>query len=63
MDNNKSLEQLNEDIDKIMSLIKKIENLSLEDLEDLKKESIFIKNSLKDRYEQKDSPKTNPSKA
>jgi len=63
MDNNKSLEQLNEDIDKIMSLIKKIENLSLEDLEDLKKESIFIKNSLKDRYEQKDSPKTNSSKA
>jgi uncharacterized protein YlaN (UPF0358 family) len=52
MDNNhKSLDQLNQDIDKIMSLVKKLENLSLENLEDLKKESIFIKNSLKDRYE------------
>jgi hypothetical protein len=60
---NKSLEQLTEDMEKVLGLIKKMENSSLEDLDTLKKESILIKKEFEERYGKDDPTQTNPSQA
>ncbi len=62
MDNDKELEQLLGDLNKIMGLFKKMENSSLEDVDSLKEESILIQKELKKRYGKEDPPETDPQK-
>ena len=58
MDFNKEhLDQLSEDMGKILDLMKKIEKNSLGDLEDLRKEIILMREETENRY-----GKNNPSK-
>ena len=54
----KKLEQMVEDLEKILNLFKKMENSSIEDVDALKEESILIQEELKERYGQEDTPKT-----
>ena len=61
MDNDKELEQLLGDLNKIMSLFKKMENSSLEDVDSLKEESILLQKELKERYDEENPPKTDTS--
>ena len=56
----KKLEQMVEDLEKILNLFKKMENSSIEDVDTLKKESILIQEELKERYDKQDSPETDP---
>ena len=60
MDKGKEINQLAEDLERILGLFEKMEKSSLEDLDTLKKESILLQEKLKERYEQDDSTKTNP---
>jgi len=55
----KKLEQMVEDLEKILNLFKKMENSSIEDVDALKKESILIQEELKERYDESDTGKTN----
>jgi len=55
----KKLEQMVEDLEKILNLFKKMENSSIEDVDTLKKESILIQEELKERYDESDTRKTN----
>ena len=48
-----------EDLEKILNLIKKMENSSIEDVDALKKESILLHEDLKERYDESDTGKTN----
>jgi Asp-tRNA(Asn)/Glu-tRNA(Gln) amidotransferase C subunit len=56
----KKLEQMVEDLEKILNLFKKMENSSIEDVDTLKKESILIREELKERYDKQDPPETDP---
>lgn len=56
----KKLEQMVEDLEKILNLFKKMENSSIEDVDTLKEESILIQKELKKRYGSEDTPETNP---
>ena len=56
----KELEQMVNDLDKIMDLFKKMENSSLDDVDSLKKESKLLQKELEERYGKEDTPKTNP---
>ena len=60
MDKEKELNQLIEDLNKIMDLFKKMENSSLDDVDSLKKESDLLSKELKERYDEENPPKTNP---
>jgi len=55
----KKLEQMVEDLERILNLFKKMENSSIEDVDALKKESILIQEELKERYDESDTGKTN----
>ena len=55
----KKLEQMVEDLEKILNLFKKMENSSIEDVDTLKEESILIQEELKERYDESDTRKTN----
>jgi len=63
MDNQLSIEQLTKDMEKILSLIEKMENSSLENLDSLKEESILIQKEFEERYGKDDSTQTNPPQA
>jgi Asp-tRNA(Asn)/Glu-tRNA(Gln) amidotransferase C subunit len=63
MDKEKEINQLAEDMEKILGLIEKMENSSLEDLDTLKKESILIEEEFKKRYGKSDSPQTDSQEA
>ena len=63
MDKQKEIEQLTKDMEKILSLIQKMENSSLDDLDSLKKESILIQEEFKERYGKEDTPETDSSEA
>jgi len=56
----KKLEQMVEDLERILNLFKKMENSSIEDVDTLKEESILIQEELKERYDKQDSPETDP---
>ncbi len=56
----KKLEQMVEDLEKILNLFKKMENSSIEDVDTLKEESILIQEELKERYDKQDPPETDP---
>ena len=63
MDNDKKLEQLLGDLNKIIGLFKKMENSSLEDVDSLKEESILLQKELKKRYGEENTPKTDTPEA
>jgi len=56
----KKLEQMVEDLEKLLNLFKKMENSSIEDMDTLKEESILIQEELKERYDKQDPPETDP---
>ena len=56
----KKLEQMVEDLERILNLFKKMENSSIEDVDTLKEESILIQEELKKRYDKQDPPETDP---
>ena len=55
----KKLNELMEDLDKVLGLIKKVEESSIEDVEDVKKEIELTRKELKGKYDKEDTPKTN----
>ena len=59
----KKLNELMEDLDKVLGLIKKIGESSPEDVDSVKKEIELTRNELKGKYGEKDTPKTNSQKA
>ena len=61
MDKQPNIDQLMEDLDKVMSLIKKIGEADVEDVDSLKKEIKFTRDELKNRYGQENTPKTDAS--
>tara|TARA_B100000575_G_scaffold208250_1_gene169574 strand:- start:7311 stop:7502 length:192 start_codon:yes stop_codon:yes gene_type:complete len=63
MDNDKELEQLLGDLNKIISLFKKMENSSLDDVDSLKKASTLLQKELKERYGEKNTPETDTPEA
>jgi len=56
----KKLEQMVEDLERILNLFKKMENSSIEDVDTLKEESILIQEELKERYDKQDPSETDP---
>ena len=48
-----------EDLDKVLSLIKKVEESTPEDVDSIKEEIISTRKELKGKYVKKDTPKTN----
>ena len=56
----KKLEQMVEDLERILNLFKKMENSPIEDVDTLKKESILIQEELKERYDKSDTGETDP---
>jgi len=63
MDKEKEIEQLTKDMEKILNLIQKMENSSLDNLDSLKEESILIQEEFEKRYGKENSPETNSSEA
>ena len=61
MDNKPDINQLMEDLDKVMSLIKKIGESDVEHVDSLKEEIKLTRDELKERYGKEDTPETNPS--
>jgi len=61
MDNKPDINQLMEDLDKVMNLIKKIGESDVEHVDSLKKEIKLTRDELKKRYGKEDSTKTHPS--
>ena len=60
MDN--KLKELVEDLDKVMSLIKKIGEATPEDVDSLKEDIIFTRDKIKSKYGKQDPPETDPQK-
>ena len=56
----KKIEQMVEDLERILNLFKKMENSSIEDVDTLKEESILIQEELKERYDKQNPPETDP---
>jgi len=63
MDNKPDINQLMEDLDKVMSLIKKIGESDVEHVDSLKEEIKLTRDELKERYGKEDSTKTDSSEA
>jgi len=55
----KKLNELMEDLDKVLGLIKKIGESTPEDVDSIKKEIELTRNELKGKYGEEDTPKTN----
>ena len=55
----KKLNELMEDLDKVLGLIKKIGESSPEDVDSVKKEIELTRNELKGKYGEEDTSKTN----
>tara|TARA_Y100000114_G_C11544260_1_gene224080 strand:- start:293 stop:478 length:186 start_codon:yes stop_codon:yes gene_type:complete len=61
MDKQPNINQLMEDLDKVMGLIKKIGEADIEDVDSLKEEIKFTRDELKNRYGQENTPQTDAS--
>jgi len=61
MDKKPNINQLMEDLDKVMNLIKKIGEANIEDVDSLKKEIRLTRDELKNRYGQENTPQTDAS--
>ena len=55
----KKLNELMEDLDKVLGLIKKIGESTPEDIDSVKEEIELTQKELKDKYGKEDTPKTN----
>ena len=55
----KKLNELMEDLDKVLGLIKKIGKSTPEDIDSIKEEIELTRKELKDKYDKEDTPKTN----
>ena len=55
----KKLNELMEDLDKVLGLIKKIGKSTPEDIDSIKEEIELTQKELKDKYGKEDPPKTN----
>ena len=55
----KKLNELMEDLDKVLGLIKKIGKSTPEDIDSIKEEIKLTQKELKDKYGKEDTPKTN----
>ena len=55
----KKLNELMEDLDKVLGLIKKIGKSTPEDIDSIKEEIELTQKELKDKYGKEDTPKTN----
>ena len=55
----KKLNELMEDLDKVLGLIKKIGESTPEDVDSIKKEIELTRNELKGKYDEEDTPETN----
>tara|TARA_B100000768_G_C10931468_1_gene229787 strand:+ start:261 stop:437 length:177 start_codon:yes stop_codon:yes gene_type:complete len=55
----KKLNELMEDLDKVLGLIKKIGESTPENINSVKEEIELTRNELKDKYDEEDTPKTN----
>ena len=55
----KRLNELMEDLDKVLGLIKKIGKSTPEDIDSIKEEIELTRKELKDKYGKEDTPKTN----
>ena len=55
----KKLNELMEDLDKVLGLIKKIGKSTPEDIGSIKEEIELTRKELKDKYDKEDTPKTN----
>ena len=63
MDKKPDINQLMEDLDKVMGLIKKIGEAEVEDVDSLKEEIKFTRDELKNRYGEENTPETDTQKA
>ena len=59
----KKLEQMVNDLDKIMDLFKKMEKSSLDDVDTLKEESKLLHKELKERYGEENTSETDSQEA
>tara|TARA_Y100000114_G_scaffold36875_1_gene32394 strand:- start:638 stop:817 length:180 start_codon:yes stop_codon:yes gene_type:complete len=57
----KKLKELLEDLDNVMSLIKKIGEATPEDVDSLKEDIKFTRDKIKSKYGQENTPKTDAS--
>ena len=55
----KQVNELMEDLDKVLGLIKKIGESTPEDVDSIKEEIELTRKELKDKYDKEDTPKTN----
>ena len=55
----KKLNELMDDLDKVLGLIKKIGKSTPEDIDSIKEEIELTQKELKDKYGKEDTPKTN----
>ena len=55
----KKLNELMEDLDKVLGLIKKIGESTPENINSVQEEIELTRNELKDKYDKEDTPKTN----
>ena len=55
----KKLNELMEDLDKVLGLIKKIGESTPENINSIQEEIELTRNELKDKYDEEDTPKTN----
>jgi len=63
MDKQPNIDQLMEDLDKVMGLIKKIGEADVEHVDSLKKEIKLTRDELKERYGKENSTETDSPKA
>jgi len=63
MDNKPDINQLMEDLDKVMSLIKKIGESDVEHVDSLKEEIKLTRDELKKRYDKQDTSQTDSQEA
>lgn len=63
MDKEENLKQMINDLNKVLSLFKKMESSNINDVLDLKKESKELQKELKDRYGKENPPETDSPEA
>lgn len=63
MDKKHELEQMTDDLNRIIGLFKKMEDSSLDDVDSLREESKLLQKELKERYGEEDTSETDPQEA
>ena len=63
MDKEHDINQLSSDLNKIMSMFRKVESSTLDDVDNLRKELNLLTKELKNRYGEKNSSETDSPEA